>query len=112
MTTAALGTLGCKVNQCETAYLGERLRGAGYRIVPFSRRADIYCLNTCVVTARAATESRQLIRRALRQNPGARVVVTGCYAQVAPAEIACIPGVSLILGSSEKLALLEYLAAP
>ena len=112
MTTAALGTLGCKVNQCETAYLGERLRGAGYRIVPFSRRADIYCLNTCAVTARAATESRQLIRRALRQNPGARVVVTGCYAQVAPAEIACIPGVSLILGSSEKLALLEYLANP
>ena len=112
MTTAALVTLGCKVNQCETAYLEERLRGAGYGIVPFSGRADIYCLNTCAVTARAAMESRQLIRRALRQNPEARVVVTGCYAQMAPAEIAAVPGVSLILGSTEKLALLEYLADP
>ena len=109
MMTAALATLGCKVNQCETAYLEERLRGAGYGIVPFSGRADLYCLNTCAVTARAAVESRQLIRRALRQNPEARVVVTGCYAQIAPAEVACIPGVSLILGSSEKLALLEHL---
>jgi len=110
MTTAALVTLGCKVNQCETAYLEERLRGAGYEIVPFPGPADLYCVNTCAVTARAAMESRQLIRRALRRNPGARVVVTGCYAQVAPAEIARIPGVSLILGSSEKLALLEHLA--
>jgi len=112
MTTAALITLGCKVNQCETAYLEERLRGAGYGIVPFSRRADLYCLNTCAVTARAAMESRQLIRRALRQNPEARVVVTGCYAQIAPAEIAAVSGVSLILGTGEKLALLDYLAAP
>ncbi|HVO83883.1 MAG TPA: tRNA (N(6)-L-threonylcarbamoyladenosine(37)-C(2))-methylthiotransferase MtaB [Syntrophobacteria bacterium] len=112
MTTAAFITLGCKVNQCETAYLEERLRRAGYEIGPFSRRADLYCLNTCAVTARAAMESRQLIRRALRQNPEARVVVTGCYAQIAPAEIACIPGVSLILGSSEKLALLEHLTGP
>jgi threonylcarbamoyladenosine tRNA methylthiotransferase MtaB len=109
MTTAALCTLGCKVNQCETAYLEERLRGAGYGIVPFSRRADLYCLNTCAVTARAAMESRQLIRRALRQNPEARVVVTGCYAQIASAEIARIPGVSLILGSTAKVALLEHL---
>jgi threonylcarbamoyladenosine tRNA methylthiotransferase MtaB len=112
MTTAALCTLGCKVNQCETAYLEERLRGAGYRIVPFSGPADLYCLNTCAVTARAAMESRQLLRRALRQNPEARVVVTGCYAQIARAEIARIPGVSLILGSTEKLALLEHLAGP
>jgi len=112
MTTAALCTLGCKVNQCETAYLEERLSSAGYGIVPFSRRPDLYCLNTCAVTARAAMESRQLIRRALRQNPEARVVVTGCYAQIAPAEIASIPGVSLILGSTEKLALLEHLADP
>jgi threonylcarbamoyladenosine tRNA methylthiotransferase MtaB len=112
MTTAAIITLGCKVNQCESAYLGERLRGAGYRIVPFSGRAELYCINTCAVTSRAATESRQLIRRALRQNPEARVVVTGCYAQIAPAEIAALPGVSLILGTGEKLALLEYLADP
>jgi threonylcarbamoyladenosine tRNA methylthiotransferase MtaB len=112
MTTAALCTLGCKVNQCETAYLDEQLRGAGYGIVPFSGHADLYCLNTCAVTARAAMESRQLIRRALRRNPGARVVVTGCYAQIAPAEIACIPGVSLILGSTEKLALVEHLVGP
>jgi len=110
--TAALATLGCKVNQCETACLEERLRGAGYRIVPFFSRADLYCVNTCAVTARAAGESRQLIRRARRQNPEARVVVTGCYAQIAPAEVACIPGLSLILGSTEKLALLDHLAGP
>jgi threonylcarbamoyladenosine tRNA methylthiotransferase MtaB len=112
MTTAAIITLGCKVNQCESAYLEERLRGAGYRIVPFFGCAELYCINTCAVTSRAAMESRQLIRRALRQNPEARVVVTGCYAQIAPAEIAAVPGVSLILGSVEKLALLEYLADP
>lgn len=112
MTTAAVITLGCKVNQCESACLEERLSGAGYGIVPFSRRADLYCVNTCAVTSRAAMESRQLIRRALRQNPEARVVVTGCYAQIAPAEIAAVPGVSLILGTTEKLALLEHLAAP
>jgi threonylcarbamoyladenosine tRNA methylthiotransferase MtaB len=112
MTTAALVTLGCKVNQCETAYLEERLRGAGYGIVPFSRRADLYCINTCAVTSRAAMESRQLVRRALRRNPEARVVAAGCYAQIAPAEIAAVRGVSLILGTGEKLALLEHLAAP
>jgi threonylcarbamoyladenosine tRNA methylthiotransferase MtaB len=110
MTTAALTTLGCKVNQCETAYLKEQLRAAGFEIVPFSRSADLYCINTCAVTARAAMESRQLVRRALRWNPGARVIVTGCYAQIAPAEVAAIPGVRLVLGTGEKAALLSYLA--
>ncbi|HYA02974.1 MAG TPA: tRNA (N(6)-L-threonylcarbamoyladenosine(37)-C(2))-methylthiotransferase MtaB [Syntrophobacteria bacterium] len=110
MIKAALATLGCKVNQCESACLEEQLHAAGFEIAPFSRGADLYCINTCAVTTRAAMESRQLIRRALRWNPNARVIVTGCYAQIAPAEIAAIPGVSLILGTVEKAALRDYLA--
>jgi threonylcarbamoyladenosine tRNA methylthiotransferase MtaB len=111
MNTAALATLGCKVNQCESAYLAERLARAGYRIRSFAETADLYCINTCVVTGRAAMQSRQLIRRAIRRNQEAQVVVMGCYPQVAAAEIAAIPGVSHVLGTTEKLGLLDYLGA-
>jgi threonylcarbamoyladenosine tRNA methylthiotransferase MtaB len=111
MTTAALVSLGCKVNQCEAAYVEEQLEAAGFLISPFSQRADLYCINTCAVTARAAMQSRQLIRRAVRRNPEARVVVMGCYPQVAPAEIAGIQGVTHILGTTEKPALVDLLSA-
>jgi threonylcarbamoyladenosine tRNA methylthiotransferase MtaB len=112
MITAALTTLGCKVNQCETAYLEEQLAAAGFQMVPFSRRADLYCIGTCVVTGRAAMQSRQLIRRAIRQNPEARVVAMGCYPQIAASEVAAIQGVTHILGTVEKLALLSHLTTP
>ncbi|MBW1979822.1 MAG: tRNA (N(6)-L-threonylcarbamoyladenosine(37)-C(2))-methylthiotransferase MtaB [Deltaproteobacteria bacterium] len=110
MSTAALTTLGCKVNQCETAYLEHCLQKAGYVIRPFSEKADLYCINTCAVTAKAAMQSRQLIRRAARQNPAARLVVTGCYAQLAAADISRLDKVSLVLGNREKFQLPVHLS--
>jgi threonylcarbamoyladenosine tRNA methylthiotransferase MtaB len=112
MSTVALATLGCKVNQCESAYLQGKLIQTDFLIRPFSEPADLYCVNTCAVTGKAARQSRQLIRRAIRLNPKAQVVVMGCYPQVAAAEIAAIPGVTHILGTPEKLALMEYLSHP
>ncbi|ABC78174.1 tRNA 2-methylthioadenosine synthase -like protein [Syntrophus aciditrophicus SB] len=99
---AAIATLGCKVNQYESEGLGEALTRRGYTMVPFSSVADCYIINTCTVTARTNYQSRQIIRKAIRNNPEAVIVVTGCYAQTAPAEIAGIPGVTLIAGHAEK----------
>lgn len=110
MKTVALATLGCKVNQCESAYLEELLSRANFEIRPFTEEADLYCINTCAVTSRAAMQSRQLIRRAARRNPGAKIAVMGCYSQIAGEEIATIPGVTHILGTTEKLALLDYIS--
>jgi threonylcarbamoyladenosine tRNA methylthiotransferase MtaB len=110
MSTVAVATLGCKVNQCESAYLKEKLSQADFLIRPFAEPADLYCINTCAVTGKAAMQSRQLIRRATRRNPGAQVVVMGCYPQIAAEEIAAISGVTHILGTTEKLALLEYIS--
>jgi threonylcarbamoyladenosine tRNA methylthiotransferase MtaB len=112
MRTAALATLGCKVNQCESAYLEEKLTQANFLLSTCSQQADLYCINTCAVTARAAMQSRQAVRRAVRLNPEAAVVVMGCYAQIAVDEIAAIPGVTHILGTTEKLQLLDYLSPP
>jgi len=98
----ALSTLGCKVNQYESAAILESLDKNLYSIVPFSTKADCYIINTCAVTGRTDYQSRQLIRRAIRNNPDAMVVVTGCYAQIAPKHIAQIPGVTLITGTAEK----------
>jgi threonylcarbamoyladenosine tRNA methylthiotransferase MtaB len=110
MKTVALATLGCKVNQCESAYLEEILCKSNFRIRPFTEEADLYCINTCAVTSRAAMQSRQLIRRAARLKGEAKIVVMGCYAQIAAEEISAIPGVTHVLGTSEKLALLDYIS--
>ncbi len=110
MKTVALATLGCKVNQCESAYLEEKLCKGNFHIRPFTEEADLYCINTCAVTSRAAMQSRQLIRRAARLNSEAKIVVMGCYSQIAAEEISAIPGVTHILGTSEKLALLDYIS--
>ncbi len=88
----AITTLGCKVNQYESAAFATAFAEKGAALVPFSGPADIYVINTCAVTGKAAAESRRLVRRALRRNPGARVVVTGCYAQVASKEIRALGG--------------------
>ncbi|KAF0221502.1 MAG: MiaB-like tRNA modifying [Geobacteraceae bacterium] len=98
----AITTLGCKINQFESAAMSENLGNEGFQVVPFEDRADIYVINTCTVTARTDAESRRLIRRALRHNPSAKIVVTGCYAQVAHEELREMAGVSLILGNAEK----------
>ena len=98
----AITTLGCKINQFESAAMTEALQQEGYSFVPFSESADIYVINSCTVTAKTDAESRRLIRRATRMNPQARVVITGCYAQMAGDDLLKLPGVNLILGNSEK----------
>lgn len=98
----AISTLGCKVNQYESAGILEKLDKSVFSPVPFNTKADCYIINTCTVTGRTDYQSRQLIRRAIRTNPDASIIVTGCYAQVAPEDIARIPGVTLIAGNAEK----------
>lgn len=102
MKRVAITTLGCKINQFESAAMSESLGKEGFRMVPFEDEADIYLINTCTVTARTDAESRRLIRRAGRRNPQARIVVTGCYAQVAFEELREMAGVDLVLGNVEK----------
>jgi threonylcarbamoyladenosine tRNA methylthiotransferase MtaB len=109
MQRVAISTLGCKINQFESAAMTESLGKEGFRVVPFDDDADIYVINTCTVTAKTDAESRRLIRRALRRNPAARVVVTGCYAQVAPDAVKDLPGVALVVGNSEKKSIVELL---
>ncbi len=98
----ALVTLGCKVNQYESAGLAERLKQLGHTLVGFDSEADVCIINTCTVTARTDFQSRQLIRRASRRNPGAPVIVTGCYAQVAADLLKTLPGVRIVAGNTEK----------
>ncbi|MGE0826734.1 MAG: tRNA (N(6)-L-threonylcarbamoyladenosine(37)-C(2))-methylthiotransferase MtaB [Candidatus Binatia bacterium] len=94
----ALTTLGCKVNQYDTATITDRLRAEGHTIVPFADTADVYIVNSCTVTHQADAESRQLARRAKRHNPDARVVMTGCYAQISPHSVAKVPEVDYVVG--------------
>lgn len=109
MNSVAVATLGCKVNHHDSAGIVEELRTQGYRIVPFSSRADIYIINTCTVTGKTDYQSRQLIRRAHRANPAASIIVTGCYAQIAPDILAGLPGVALIAGTGEKSTIPELI---
>ncbi len=106
---AAFYTLGCKVNQNETENLAALFRERGYEIVDPKEEADVYILNTCTVTHLADRKSRNFIRRAVKANPQAKVVVMGCYAQISPQEIRKIPGVSLVVGTSERTRILEWL---
>jgi threonylcarbamoyladenosine tRNA methylthiotransferase MtaB len=98
----AFHTLGCKLNQAETGALASRVRADGFEVVPFGASPDVVLINSCTVTAEAERECRQVVRRALRQTPGAYVIVTGCYAQLRPEEVASIDGVDLVVGSAEK----------
>ncbi len=102
MKKVAFYTLGCKVNQAETQGLAALFRARGYEVVSFEEKADVYVVNTCTVTRTGDRKSRQIVRRAVRANPEAMVVVTGCYAQVTPEEAGAIPGVSLVIGTSGR----------
>lgn len=93
----AITTLGCKINQYDSAVIQNRLQ-ADHAFVPFEEAADCYVINTCTVTDRADWEARQLVRRAKRANPTAKVLVTGCYAQVSAQEVAAVPGVDFVVG--------------
>ncbi|MFH1833676.1 MAG: tRNA (N(6)-L-threonylcarbamoyladenosine(37)-C(2))-methylthiotransferase MtaB [bacterium] len=106
----AFRTIGCKLNQCETAQMQETLAASGYRLVQWSDRADVRVVNTCTVTAKSDRTCRHEIRLAKRLDPDCVVAVTGCYAQVDPDAVAAIPGVDLVLGNIEKLRLGDYLA--
>ncbi|NBT14790.1 MAG: tRNA (N(6)-L-threonylcarbamoyladenosine(37)-C(2))-methylthiotransferase MtaB [Chitinophagia bacterium] len=105
----ALHTLGCKLNFSETSTLGRMLEKDGFVRKEFDEPADVYVINTCSVTENADKECRQLVRRIQKQNAEALVVITGCYAQLKPEEIAAIPGVDLVLGAAEKFNLGEHL---
>lgn len=107
--TIALHTLGCKLNFSETSTMGRMLEKEGFIKKEFDEAADVYVINTCSVTENADKECRQLVRRIQRQNAAAVVVITGCYAQLKPAEIAAIPGVDLVLGAAEKFNLPDHL---
>ncbi|MFZ2322665.1 MAG: tRNA (N(6)-L-threonylcarbamoyladenosine(37)-C(2))-methylthiotransferase MtaB [Ignavibacteriaceae bacterium] len=107
--TVALHTLGCKLNFSETSTIGNEFLKNGFSIVDIKDKADIYVFNTCTVTENAEKECRQLVRRALRTNPNAYVIVTGCYAQLRPEEISLIDGVDAVLGSNEKFEIFSLL---
>ena len=98
----AFHTLGCKLNFSETSTIGNQFVQNGFEVVDFKGDADVYVINTCTVTENADRECRQIVRRALRTNPDAYVIVTGCYAQLRSEEIAKIEGVDAVLGSNEK----------
>ena len=102
-------TLGCKVNQCESAALGHLIEAKGYVRSDDQGSPEVVIVNTCTVTGKAAMQSRQAIRQAIRRHPGARIIVTGCYAQTAPEELKAIEGVDLIIGHDDKLRIAELL---
>lgn len=96
-------TLGCKVNTYESELIGETLKTQNWRLVPNTESADLYLINTCTVTREADRQARQEVRKSIKRNPEALVVVTGCYAQMDPQACADIPGVDLVLGNDRKL---------
>lgn len=100
--TVAFVTLGCKLNFSETSTIAQQFLDAGYQRVPQSKPADIYVINTCSVTEHADKKCRQAIRKLHKQNPDAIIAVTGCYAQLKPAEIMAIEGVDLVVGADRK----------
>ena len=107
--SVAFHTLGCKLNFSETSTLSRMLENEGFQKKEFEDLADVYVINTCSVTDNADKECRQLVRRIQRKAPESLVVITGCYAQLKPKEIAEIPGVNLVLGAAEKFNLASHL---
>jgi threonylcarbamoyladenosine tRNA methylthiotransferase MtaB len=111
MLTISYHTLGCKVNQYETEKIREALEAAGFKTVPFGSRADVCVINTCSVTHVADGKSRSAIRRALKANPDAYIVVTGCYSELEPSHVRAIEGVDLVARNDEKESIPERIAA-
>ncbi len=105
----AFCTLGCKLNFSETSNMSRLMTDAGFSRVDFDEVADVYVINTCSVTEEANKKCRQFIKRSIRKNPNAFIVVTGCYAQLEAQQVAQIEGVDLVLGSNEKNDILRYL---
>ncbi|MFI5193429.1 MAG: MiaB/RimO family radical SAM methylthiotransferase [Chitinophagales bacterium] len=108
--TVAFHTLGCKLNFSETSSLSRLMQQAGFEKRAFDDDADVYVINTCSVTENADKECRYLVRQIQRKSPESFVVITGCYAQLKPEEIAGIPGVDLVLGAGEKFNIVEHIS--
>ena len=111
MKKAALHNLGCKVNAYETEAMQQMLEEAGYEIVPFSEKADVYVINTCSVTNMADRKSRQMLHRAKKRNPDAAVVAAGCYVQTKENEAKCDEAIDILIGNNQKKELVERLDA-
>jgi threonylcarbamoyladenosine tRNA methylthiotransferase MtaB len=109
MPSVAFHTLGCKVNHYETEAIWQLFKEQGYERVDFEATSDVYVINTCTVTNTGDKKSRQVIRRAVRKNPDAVICVTGCYAQTSPAEIMAIPGVDIVVGTQDRVKMLDYI---
>lgn len=107
--TVSFYTLGCKLNFSETSTISRDLEEEGYAKIDFELGADIYVINTCSVTDQADKKCRNIVRKALKYNPNAFIVVIGCYAQLKPEEISRIEGVDLVLGAQEKFNISNYL---
>lgn len=107
--TVAFHTLGCKLNFSETSTLSRLLENEGFQKKSFEDTADVYVINTCSVTDNADKECRQLVRQLQRKSSESVVVITGCYAQLKPQELAAIPGVDLVLGAAEKFNIIEHI---
>ena len=106
--TAAIITLGCKVNQYETNAMSQKLLENGYEVVEHNQKADVYIINTCTVTNMSDRKSRQMIRKAKEMNPRAKVIAVGCYVQVAKKEVEKIEEIDLALGNEEKVNIVDY----
>ena len=109
MKKAALHNLGCKVNAYETEAMQQMLEEAGYEIVPFSEKADVYVINTCSVTNMADRKSRQMLHRAKKLNPDAAVVAAGCYVQTKEDEAKCDEAIDILIGNNQKKELVGLL---
>ncbi len=101
--TFGIYTLGCRVNQYESRVIAEKLTEKGFCELPFSSACDIYIINSCAVTAESVRKSRQMIRRAKKLNPEAKVIVTGCFAQISPDEVSSLGDADHIVGNKQKL---------
>ena len=109
MRTVSFHTLGCKLNFSETSLIAHSFRDAGWQRVDFQQPADATVINTCSVTENADRECRTIVHRALAANPQTFIIVTGCYAQLKPEEIASIPGVDLVVGANEKFNIQKHI---
>lgn len=109
MKSVSLHTLGCKLNYSETSTIAKDFTSKGFELKNYGEISDVFVLNTCSVTENADKECRQIVRSIIRNNPETYIIVTGCYAQLQPDEIASIEGVDLVLGIKEKFKLFEYI---
>jgi len=107
--TVAFHTLGCKLNFSETSAISRKMEKAGYLRIPFEENADVYFIHGCTVTGSADKKTRHLIKQTIRKAPQAIIIVAGCYAELRHNEISNIPGVDLILGTSEKYNVVDYI---